>query len=64
MPAHKFAIGQKVRFTPDMGQLANRGETFVIVRQLPENAGVPQYEIKSEMDSHARVVREIQLADL
>jgi hypothetical protein len=64
MPAHKFAIGQKVRFTPDMGQLANRGETFVIVRQLPETAGVPQYEIKSEMDSHARVVREIQLADL
>ena len=64
MPAHKFAIGQKVRFTPDMGQLANRGETFVIVRQLPETGCVPQYEIKSEMDSHARVVRETQLADL
>jgi hypothetical protein len=32
--------------------------------KFAETAGVPQYEIKSEMDSHARVVREIQLADL
>jgi hypothetical protein len=64
MPVHKFAVGQKVRFTPEMGQIANRGETFVVIRQLPEAAGIPQYEIKSEMDGHARVVRETQLADL
>ena len=64
MPAHKFVVGQKVRFTPEMGQVANRGETFVIVRQLPETDGVPQYQIKSEVDGHARVVRENQLADL
>ena len=60
MPTHKFAVGQKVRFTPDMGQVANRGETFVVVRLLPE----AQYQIRSEMDGHARVVRESQLADL
>jgi hypothetical protein len=64
MATHKFAVGQKVRFTPEMGQVANRGETFVIVRQLPEAGGIFQYEIKSEMDGHARVVRETQLADL
>jgi len=64
MAQHKFAVGQKVRFTPDLGQVANRGEIFVIVRQLPETGGVPQYEIKSETDGHARVVRETQLADL
>jgi hypothetical protein len=64
MPAHKFAVGQKVRFSPDMGQLANRGETFVVVRQLPEASGVLQYEIKSDLDGHGRVVRETQLTDL
>jgi hypothetical protein len=64
MPEHKFAVGQKVRFSPAMSQAANRGELFVVVRQLPETGGVFQYEIKSEIDGHARVVREIQLSDL
>jgi hypothetical protein len=64
MPVHKFGVGQKVRFTPEMGQVASRGETFVVVRQLPEAGGTFQYQIKSELDGHARVVREHQLADL
>jgi len=64
MPAHKFAVGQKVAFRPDLGQLANRGEVFVVVRQLPESDGVFQYQVNSEMDGHARVVRETQLTDL
>ena len=64
MPLHKFIIGQKVRFTPDLGQLANRGETFAVLRLLPEVGGTPQYQIKSEMDGHSRVVREDQLVDL
>jgi hypothetical protein len=61
---HKFAVGQKVRFSPVMSQAANPGELFVVVRQLPESGGVFQYEIKSEIDGHSRVVRETQLADL
>jgi len=64
MPAHKFAIGQKVRFSPEFGQAANLAEIFVMARHLPETGGVFQYEIKSEGDGHARVVREAQLADL
>jgi hypothetical protein len=64
MPTHKFAVGQKVRFSPEMSQAANRGEIFVVVRPLPETGGVFQYEIKSETDGHARVVRETQIADL
>jgi hypothetical protein len=63
MPGHKFAVGQKVRFSPDFGQTANRGELFVVARQLPESGGVFQYEIKSEIDGHARVVRETQIAN-
>jgi hypothetical protein len=61
MAAHKFAIGQKVRFTPDMGQVAHR-ETFTVVRLLPEAASLLQYQIKSDIDGQARVVRENQLA--
>ena len=64
MQSHKFSVGQKVAFRPDLGQLANRGEVFVVVRQLPESEGVFQYQIKSEEDGHARVVRESQLTDL
>ena len=64
MPAHKFAVGQKVAFRPQGGQLVNRREVFTVVRQLPETGGMFQYQIKSEIDGHARVVREIQLIDL
>ena len=61
---HKFAVGQKVRFTPDLGQDAKPGAVFIVVRQLPEAAGLPQYQIKSETDGHTRVVRENQITDL
>jgi hypothetical protein len=64
MPAHKFVVGQKVAFRPQLGQFANRGEVFTVVRQMPETDGMFQYQIKSEMDGHARVVREVQLTDL
>ena len=64
MPAHKFIIGQKVRFKPDYGQMGRRDDTFVVTRQLPETGGVFQYHLKSEIDGHNRVAREDQLADL
>ena len=64
MPAHKFVVGQKVAFRPDVGQSANRREVFIVVRQLPETGGMFQYKIKSAIDGHMRMVREIELADL
>jgi len=64
MPVHKFLIGQKVVFQPELGQVANRGEVCVVIRQLPESDGAFQYQSKSEMDAHVRMVRERQLADL
>jgi len=64
MPAHKFVLGQKVAFQPEFGQVASRGEVFTIIRHLPEADGAFQYQIKSAMDGHVRVVRERQLADL
>ena len=64
MPAHRFVVGQKVAFRPEGGQLVNRREVFIVARQLPETSGMFQYQIKSEIDGHVRVVREIELADL
>ncbi|HZH84021.1 MAG TPA: hypothetical protein VFD87_12810 [Phototrophicaceae bacterium] len=64
MPAHKFILGQKVAFQPEFGQVANRGEVFTVIRQMPEADGVFQYQIKSEIDGHFRVVPERQIADL
>ena len=62
MPAHKFAIGQMVRFSPDRGQ-EGRG-SFTVVRLLPAAVGsLLQYQVKSDLDGHERVVRENQLAD-
>ena len=64
MGTHKYAVGQKVAFRPDLGQDAKPGAVFIVVLQLPDAAGLLQYQIKSEMDGHARVVRESQISDL
>jgi hypothetical protein len=62
MSAHKYSVGQAVRFSPDRNQdVAARGGSFTVVRQLPEEASVLQYRVKSKMDGHERVVREDQL---
>jgi hypothetical protein len=62
MATHKFAIGQSVHFSPDWHQSSKgRGETFTIVRLLPEAGSAFQYRVKSKMDGHERVVREDQL---
>jgi hypothetical protein len=62
MAAHKFAIGQTVRFSPDRNQEATSRGAFKIVRLLPASESVLQYRVKSQMDGHERVVREDQLA--
>ena len=61
MAAHKFDIGESVRFSPDRNQLRPSERRFKIVRCLPETANVLQYRIKSQIDGHERVVREDQL---
>lgn len=62
--AQKLAVGQKVQFTPEMGQVAQSPRDLLIMRQLPETGCVPQYQIKSEVDGHTRVVRENRPAGL
>jgi hypothetical protein len=55
---------RRFAFQPEFGQVANRGEVFTVIRQLPEADGGFQYQIKSEIDGHVRVVPESQIADL
>jgi hypothetical protein len=62
MSAHKFAVGQTVRFSPDRNQEGTARGSFKIVRLLPEEASVLQYRVKSQLDGHERVAREDQLA--
>ena len=62
MSAHKFVVGQTVRFSPDRNQEGTARGSFKIVRLLPEEASVFQYRVKSQLDGHERVVREDQLA--
>jgi hypothetical protein len=63
MPAHKFTVGQTVRFSPDRYQLSSAQGTFSIVQQLPEAASILQYRVKSQRDGHERIVREDQLVE-
>jgi hypothetical protein len=62
MLAHKFTVGQTVRFSPDVNQGGTARGSFKVVRLLPEAASVLQYRVKSQLDGHERVVREDQLA--
>jgi hypothetical protein len=61
LKTHKFAIGQRVQFTPGLadGQ-AHRG-IYTVVRQLPSETRDCQYRIKDSRDGQERVVRESQL---
>jgi len=59
MKAHKYRIGQTVRFKPPM---PSSGFLDVkIERLLPAELGVNQYQVYSQSDGHKRVVRESEI---
>lgn len=62
MSAHKYTAGQSVRFSPHRNEDGSARGVYTIVRQLPEEASVPQYRIKAKLDGRERVVREDQLS--
>jgi len=47
MPAHKFKVGQSVRFTPGKMTPPAGGQAYTIVRTLPAEGGEYRYRIKS-----------------
>lgn len=61
MAAHRYAVGERVEYSP--GRLDGnvpRG-VYTIVRHLPSETSDLQYRVKHQSDSHERVVRESQL---
>ena len=52
IPVHKFAVGQRVRFSPDVpGGEAYRG-VYTVVRRMPSETRDMQYRIKDTRDGH------------
>ena len=62
MKAHKFAVGQTVRFSPDGRSPATLRGNYKILRLLPAEANDHQYRVKSALDGHERVVTESQVS--
>jgi hypothetical protein len=60
MPSHKYAAGRKVQFGPSDPGLSPLGP-FEIVRAMPIERGILQYQVKSLKDGHQRVVMESDL---
>jgi hypothetical protein len=62
MSEHKFVIGEKVHYSPDVTQDRKSGVgLFEILRQMPDEIAGFSYRIKSETDGHERIAREHQL---
>ncbi len=62
MKAHKFTVGQTVRYSPGHKSFSGPGGSYKVVRLLPAEANDYQYRVKSSADGHERVVKESQLS--
>lgn len=62
MPAHKFKVGQSVRFTPGKMTPPAGGQAYTIVRVLPAEGGEYHYRIKSVYEPYERIARESELS--
>ncbi len=59
--AHRFTVGQVVRFRNRIGMAMKDAETFHVAATLPAKDGLPQYRIRSDRESHERVTTEDNL---
>jgi hypothetical protein len=64
MPAHKFKVGQSVRFTPGKMMPPAGAQAYTIVRVLPAEGAEYHYRIKSEYQPYERIARESELSAL
>jgi hypothetical protein len=61
MALHKFAVGERVEFSPGRFDANVPRGTYTIARLLPSETLDNQYRVKNTRDNHERVVRESQL---
>lgn len=61
MTTHKYAVGESITFTnEDRTRRAASGHYRIVARR-PVSDGDPYYVIKSDLESHDRVVAESEL---
>ncbi len=61
MAEHKYAAGDRVTLLPDRNNANARPGVYTIVRTMPVTTQGCQYRAKSVLDSHERVLDEVQL---
>ena len=61
MKIQKYRIGDRVLFAGRFDSRMARGE-YVVVRVLPDEAGLVQYRLRSQVGSPERVAREYELS--
>ena len=62
MPEPKFAVGEKILYSPDVTQDRQSGAGFFeVVRLMPDEGFGLSYRIRNITDGHERIAREHQL---
>jgi hypothetical protein len=59
--AHRYKIGQTVRFSANVARRFGSSASFKIVQLLPLEDGYQQYRIKSASEAHERIAKEHEL---
>jgi hypothetical protein len=60
--AHKFKIGETVKYRPAARTLRETGGAYTVTGFLPKNDGQPAYRIKHFSEEHERVAQESELS--
>ena len=59
MPEPKFAVGEKVLYSPDVTQDRQSGTGFFeVVRLMPDERAGLSYRIRNVTDGHERIARD------
>ncbi len=61
MSQHKYSVGDRVTLLPDRLNANARPGVYTIVRTMPVTNQGCQYRAKSALDTHERVLDEVQL---
>lgn len=61
MQTHKFAVGQKLAFSPGRFEHQQAPGPFEVTRLLPSEGTELQYRVRNANSGQERVVRESQL---
>ena len=59
--AHKYKVGQSVRYSASVARRYGSGASFKIVKLLPQEGDYQQYRIKSASEAHERIAKENEL---